>query len=202
MWRGSGSGELGSIVCQRAAGFSPLNYRSGMFPAADSPSAPTRVGASQAGEGAGAGAGPRPGDRARPGGGQQQETPPAVSAPGSWARAGISAPGAKLQPGARLLRVHQRAVLPVEVECGAHLPGWGGAQGPAVGQGSLQQSAPPCPFWKALPSGALWAGITSTPPPGGEAEAQTGAEGVPLHQLPAGGVQGEQETCLGRPLRG
>lgn len=99
MWRGSGSGELGSIVCQRAAGFSPLNYRSGMFPAADSPSAPTRVGASQAGEGAGAGAGPRPGDRARPGGGQQQETPPAVSAPGSWARAGISAPGAKLQPG-------------------------------------------------------------------------------------------------------
>lgn len=99
MWRGSGSGELGSIVCQRAAGFSPLNYRSGMFPAADSPSAPTRVGASQAGEGAGAGAGPRPGDRARPGGGQQQETPPAVSAPGSWGRAGISAPGAKLQPG-------------------------------------------------------------------------------------------------------
>lgn len=97
MWRGSGSGELGSIVCQRAAGFSPLNYRSGMFPAADSPSAPTRVGASQAGEGAGAG--PRPGDRARPGGGQQQETPPAVSAPGSWGRAGISAPGAKLQPG-------------------------------------------------------------------------------------------------------
>lgn len=90
----------------------------------------------------------------------------------------------------------------MEVECGAHLPGWGGAQGPAVGQGSLQQSAPPCPFWKALPSGALWAGITSTPPPGGEAEAQTGAEGLPLHQLPAGGVQGEQETCLGRPLRG
>lgn len=58
MWRGSGSGELGSIVCQRAAGFSPLNYRSGMFPAADSPSAPTRVGASQAGEGAGRGRGP------------------------------------------------------------------------------------------------------------------------------------------------
>lgn len=110
--------------------------------------------------------------------------------------------GSQAPARARLLRVHQRAVLLVEVECGAHLPGWGGAQGPAVGQGSLQQSAPPCPFWKALPSGALWAGITSTPPPGGEAEAQTGAEGLPLHQLPAGGVQGEQETCLGRPLRG
>lgn len=201
MWRGSGSGELGSIVCQRAAGFSPLNYRSGMFPAADSPSAPTRVGASQAGEGEGWGRGPGLGtepSRRRTAAGNT----PSRFCTGKLGQSWYFSAGSQAPARARLLRVHQRAVLPVEVEYGAHLRGWGGAQGPAVGQGSLQQSAPPCPFWKALPSGALWAGITSTPPPGGEAEAQTGAEGLPLHQLPAGGVQGEQETCLGRPLRG
>lgn len=78
----------------------------------------------------------------------------------------------------------------------AHLPEAGGTQSPAVGQGSLQQSSLPCPSRKALPSGALRAGITSTTPPGAETRAQTSPEGLPLHQLPASDVQGERE---GRP---
>lgn len=190
MWRGSGSGELGSIVCQRAAGSSPLNCRSGMFPAADSPSAPTRVGAKR-GRGRARAWGQSPSRRRTAAG-----NTPSCFCTGKLSRSWYFSPGSQAPVWAPPAQGAPEGSPDGGGGTWAHLPEAGGTQSPADGQGSLQQSSPPCPSRKALPSGALRAGITSTTPPGAETRAQTSPEGLPLHQLPASDVQGERE---GRP---
>lgn len=117
--RGVGSGEQAPLFARasrQAAGFSPLNRRSGMLTAADAPCAPThRVGAKR-----GRAAGLGPGDRAWPGEEGAGNAPSCVCTE-NRARAGISVPGAELQPGPT---------------CSERPQGNRGTQGSAVGRGS------------------------------------------------------------------
>lgn len=156
---GVGSGERGAggaIVCQGAAGLSPLKRGQECSQLQTHPPPPP------GGEPSGGGRlrPPGPGDRACPGR-QGWEMPQLSLHRKAETELGFQQPKARLQPQSHLLGQKVPAHLPT------------GTQGPG-GQALWSFHFP-----EGLgPSCALWAGITITTLPGGETEAKTGHSGA------------------------